>query len=41
MSWNGHDLGSPKVILRGIPKGFIHNGGRLRWTGRLSVRRYR
>jgi glucose/arabinose dehydrogenase len=29
MSWNGRDLGSPKVILRGIPKGFIHNGGRL------------
>jgi aldose sugar dehydrogenase len=29
MTWNGRDLGSPKVILRGIPKGFIHNGGRL------------
>jgi glucose/arabinose dehydrogenase len=29
MSWNGRDLGSPEVILRGIPKGFIHNGGRL------------
>ena len=29
MSWNGRNLGSPKVILRGIPKGFIHNGGRL------------
>jgi glucose/arabinose dehydrogenase len=29
MSWNGRDLGSPKVILRGIPKGFIHNGGRM------------
>lgn len=29
MSWNGRDLGSPKVILRGIPKGFVHNGGRL------------
>ena len=29
MNWNGRDLGSPKVILRGIPKGFIHNGGRM------------
>jgi glucose/arabinose dehydrogenase len=29
MSWNGRDLGGPKVILRGIPKGFIHNGGRM------------
>ncbi len=29
MSWNGRDLGAPKVILRGIPKGFIHNGGRM------------
>ncbi|HVD80338.1 MAG TPA: PQQ-dependent sugar dehydrogenase [Propionibacteriaceae bacterium] len=29
MSWDGRKLGAPKVILRGIPKGFIHNGGRL------------
>jgi glucose/arabinose dehydrogenase len=29
MSWNGRDLGSPEVILRGIPKGFVHNGGRM------------
>jgi glucose/arabinose dehydrogenase len=29
MTWNGSDLGAPKVILRGIPKGFVHNGGRL------------
>jgi glucose/arabinose dehydrogenase len=29
MSWDGRDLGGPKVILRGIPKGFIHNGGRM------------
>lgn len=29
MSWDGRDLGSPKVILKGIPKGFIHNGGRM------------
>jgi glucose/arabinose dehydrogenase len=29
MSWDGRELGAPKVILRGIPKGFIHNGGRL------------
>jgi glucose/arabinose dehydrogenase len=29
MSWDGRNLGAPKVILRGIPKGFIHNGGRM------------
>jgi glucose/arabinose dehydrogenase len=29
MSWDGRDLGAPKVILRGIPRGFIHNGGRM------------
>ena len=29
MSWDGRDLGAPKVILRGIPKGFRHNGGRM------------
>jgi aldose sugar dehydrogenase len=29
MSWNGRDLGAPKVILRGIPKGLRHNGGRM------------
>jgi glucose/arabinose dehydrogenase len=29
MSWDGRELGAPKVILRGIPKAFIHNGGRL------------
>jgi glucose/arabinose dehydrogenase len=29
MSWDGRELGEPKVILRGIPKGFIHNGGRM------------
>jgi glucose/arabinose dehydrogenase len=29
MSWDGRELGAPKVILRGIPKGFIHNGGRM------------
>ena len=27
MSW-ASELGAPKVILRGIPKAFIHNGGR-------------
>jgi glucose/arabinose dehydrogenase len=29
MSWDGRDLGGPKVILRDIPKAFIHNGGRM------------
>jgi glucose/arabinose dehydrogenase len=29
MRWDGRDLGAPKVILRGIPKGFRHNGGRM------------
>jgi aldose sugar dehydrogenase len=29
MSWDGRGLGAPKVILRGIPKGFRHNGGRM------------
>jgi glucose/arabinose dehydrogenase len=29
MSWNGRQLGAPKVILKGIRKGFIHNGGRM------------
>jgi glucose/arabinose dehydrogenase len=29
MSWNGRDLGAPKVILDDIPKGFVHNGGRM------------
>ena len=29
MSWNGRDLGTPKVILDDIPKGFVHNGGRM------------
>ena len=29
MSWDGRELGAPKVILRDIPKGFIHNGGRM------------
>jgi glucose/arabinose dehydrogenase len=29
MSWDGRELGAPKVILRGIPKGSIHNGGRM------------
>jgi glucose/arabinose dehydrogenase len=29
MSWDGRDLRSPKVILEDIPKGFIHNGGRM------------
>ena len=29
MSWDGGNLGAPKVILRGIPKGFRHNGGRM------------
>jgi len=29
MSWDGRDLGSLKIILKGIPKGFIHNGGRM------------
>jgi len=29
MSWNGRRLGAPEVILRGIPKGIRHNGGRM------------
>jgi glucose/arabinose dehydrogenase len=29
MGWDGRELGAPKVILRDIPKGFIHNGGRM------------
>ena len=29
MSWDGNALGEPAVILRGIPKGGRHNGGRL------------
>ena len=29
MRWNGRDLGAPKVILDDIPKGFVHNGGRM------------
>jgi len=29
MSWNGRNLGSPEVILDDIPKGFVHNGGRM------------
>jgi glucose/arabinose dehydrogenase len=29
MSWNGRELGTPDVILKGIPKGTIHNGGRM------------
>ena len=29
MSWNGRNLGAPKVILDDIPKGFVHNGGRM------------
>lgn len=29
MSWDGHRLGKPKVILTGIPKGTFHNGGRM------------
>jgi glucose/arabinose dehydrogenase len=29
MSWDGHQLGKPKVILTGIPKGMFHNGGRM------------
>lgn len=29
MSWNGKNLGNPEVILTGIPKGAIHNGGRM------------
>lgn len=29
MGWNGKQLGSPRVVLSGIPKGTIHNGGRL------------
>ena len=29
MSWNGRNLGAPKVILDDIPRGFVHNGGRM------------
>ena len=29
MSWNGRSLGEPKVILDGIPKAGIHDGGRI------------
>ena len=29
MSWDGQGLGEPSVILEGIPKAGIHNGGRM------------
>jgi glucose/arabinose dehydrogenase len=29
MSWDGRELGTPKVILDDIPKAFVHNGGRM------------
>ncbi len=29
MTYDGKRLGTPKVILKGIPSGFIHDGGRL------------
>jgi glucose/arabinose dehydrogenase len=29
MPWDGRTLGAPSVVLSGIPKGTIHNGGRL------------
>ncbi len=29
MSWDGHALGEPRVILSGIPAGRIHDGGRM------------
>lgn len=29
MTYNGRRLGRPKVVLAGIPRGFVHDGGRL------------
>ena len=31
MTYDGRSLGAPKVVLKGIPNGFVHDGGRLQF----------